>query len=100
MSVQLLTLTLDGINAGDYMDWVRDGEPPALDLDLRSITVRGDPLGDTIEAVLSWKGSPPVPSMAAPLAGLPLTADVIAVESHEPVPEMVAVQARELAAAA
>jgi hypothetical protein len=77
MSVQLLTLKLAGINAGDYLDWVRDPEPPALDL--RSITVCGEPLGDTIEAVLSWKGSAPVPSVAAPLAGLPLTADVIAV---------------------
>jgi hypothetical protein len=99
MSVQLLTLTLSGINAGDYMDWVRDPEPPALHLDLRSITVRGDPLGNTIEAVLSWRGSPPVPLVAAPLAGLPLTSDVIEVESHEPMPEVVAAEARELAAA-
>jgi hypothetical protein len=88
MPVQVLTLTLDGITAGDYMAWVRDPEPPALGLELCEVTVRGDPLGDTVEALLSWKGAPPAPSAAARIAGLALT------------PEVIAVQPRELAAAA
>jgi hypothetical protein len=81
-------LTLDGITAGDYMTWVRDPEPPALGRDLRSVTLHGDPLGDIIEAVLVWSGAPPAPALAAPIAGLPLT------------PEVTAVQPRQLAAAA
>jgi hypothetical protein len=88
MPLQVLTLTLDGITAGDYMVWLYDPEPPALGRDLRAVTVRGEPLGETVEAVLSWQGAPPAPSTAAPMAGLALT------------PEVIAVQARELAAAA
>jgi hypothetical protein len=88
MSLQVLTLTLDGITAGDYMAWVRDPEPPALGRDLRGVAVRAEPLGETVDAVLTWKGAPPAPSTAAPLAGLALT------------PEVIAVEARELAAAA
>jgi hypothetical protein len=78
MGLQHLTLTLDGITAGDYLTWGRDPEPPALGLSLRSITVRADPLGDTVEAALAWPGSPPAPLAAAPIAGLPLTPEVIA----------------------
>jgi len=88
MSCQVLTLALDGITAGDYLAWVRDPEPPALGRGLRSVSLRVDPLGDAIEAVLTWEGSPPAPSSAAPIAGLPLT------------PEVSAVEARQLAAAA
>jgi hypothetical protein len=79
MAIQRLTFTLDGITAGDYLQWVRDPEPPALGHALRSIEVRADPLGQTVEAVLAWDGSPPSAVEAAPLAGLPLTADVTAV---------------------
>jgi hypothetical protein len=83
MPLQVLTLTLDGITAGDYMTWVYDPEPPSLGRDLRSITLRGDPLGDTVEAVLVWEGSPPPPTAAAPIAGLPLTPEVIAVGARQ-----------------
>ena len=86
MPLQVLTLTLDGITAGDYMAWLRDPEPPALGRDLRAVTVRGEPLGDTVEAVLTWNGAPPAPSTAAPMAGLALTPEVIALE----VPELAA----------
>jgi hypothetical protein len=82
MSLQYLTLKLDGITAGDYLTWVRDPEPPALGQGLDMITLRADPLGDTIEAVLSWNRPPPVPRTAAPAAGLPLTPEVSAVQSH------------------
>jgi hypothetical protein len=82
MPLQRLTLTLEGITAGDYLAWVRDPEPPALGLGLCSITVRGEPLGDTVEALLSWSASPPDGMAAGPVAGLPLTPEVIAVRSQ------------------
>jgi hypothetical protein len=75
-----LTLTLDGITAGDYLTWVRDPEPAALGSALQSVTVHADPLGDTIEAELRWLGRPPGPEEAARVAGLPLVPEVIAVE--------------------
>lgn len=59
MPIQLLTLTLDGITAGDYLTWVRDPEPQAIGSGLCAIDVRADPLGDTIEAVLAWSIPPP-----------------------------------------
>lgn len=31
MRLQHLTLTLDGITAGDYLQWVRDPEPRAVE---------------------------------------------------------------------
>lgn len=83
MRVQTLILTLDGITAGDYLAWVRDPEPPALGLGLASVTVRADPLGDAIEAILAWNDCPPAPHIAGPAAGLPLTAEVVAVEARE-----------------
>jgi hypothetical protein len=50
-------------------------------LGLQSIEVSGDPLGDTIEAVLSWNVPPPRAIEAAPVAGLPLTPETIVVNS-------------------
>jgi hypothetical protein len=88
MALQVLILTLDGITAGDYLAWVRDPEPPALGQELCEVSVRADPLGDTVEAVLTWRGAAPAPSVAAAIAGLPLT------------PEVVGVQPRQLAVAA
>ena len=75
MTLQFLILTLDGITAGDYLAWVRDPEPPALGQDLRAVSVRGDPLGDTIEAVLAWRGAAPAPAVAASIAGFHRTPD-------------------------
>ena len=83
MPLQVLTLTLDGITAGDYMVSVSDPEPPALGRDLCGLSVRGEPLGETVEAVLTWQGAPAPPSTAAPMAGLALTPEVIAVEARE-----------------
>ncbi len=82
MPLQYLTLKLDGITAGDYLAWVRDPEPPALGQSLDSISVRAEPLGDSVEAVLSWSRPPPGVLMAAPAAGLPVTPEVSTVESH------------------
>ena len=88
MTVQYLTITLDGITAADYLAWVRDPEPAALDANLQAVTLQADMLGDVIEATLAWSGPPPAPSAAAPTAGFPIT------------PEVVSVEARVLAAAA
>lgn len=81
MPVQILTLKLDGITAGDYLAWCRDPDPPALDHALASIRVNADPLGDTITAILDWNQPPPAPAAAATAAGLPLSQGV---EIHSP----------------
>jgi hypothetical protein len=72
MPRQTLILDLDEITANDYLQWVRDPEPPALDSGLRSIHLEADPLGATITAVLDWAGTPPPARVAGPAAGLPL----------------------------
>lgn len=59
MPLQILSLKLDGITAGDYLTWCRDPDPPALDFALRSASVDADPLGDTITAILDWNGPLP-----------------------------------------
>ena len=79
MSIQVLTLKLDGITAGDYLTWCRDPEPLALDLALRSISIDADPLGDTITASLDWNQPAPAPVTAAAAADLPLP---LGVEIH------------------
>jgi len=76
MTIQILTLRLADITAGDYLQWVRDPDPPALSGGLRSVGVQGDPLGDTITAILDWAGPAPPAQLAAPSAGLPLSAGV------------------------
>jgi hypothetical protein len=76
MPLQILSLKLDGITAGDYLTWCRDPEPSALDFALQSVSVDADPLGDTITAILDWNGPAPRPSSAAAAAGLPLSAGV------------------------
>jgi|KBSSwiStaDraftv2_1062776.scaffolds.fasta_scaffold2329182_2 hypothetical protein len=80
--VQRLTLTLDGITAGDYLAWARDPEPPSLGRELAAIDVRADPLAGTVEAWLSWVVDPPAPREAARAAGLPLTPEVVRVEAR------------------
>jgi hypothetical protein len=87
-ALQRLTLMLEGITAGDYLQWMRDPEPPALGQALQSIDVQGDPLGQIVEARMSWEGSPPSALEAARLAGLPLIPEVTEVDSevHVPVP--------------
>jgi hypothetical protein len=74
--LQILTLKLDGITAGDYLTWCRDPEPPALDFALRSVSIEADPLGDTITAILDWNQPLPATTAAATAAGLPLSTGV------------------------
>jgi hypothetical protein len=76
MPLQILTLKLEGITAGDYLTWCRDPEPPALDLALRSISIHADPIADTITAILDWNQPAPAAPVAATAAGLPLSAGV------------------------
>jgi hypothetical protein len=83
MALQVLILTLDGITAGDYLAWVRDPEPPALGQELCQVSVHGDPLGDTVQAVLVWRGTAPAPSVGASIAGLRLTPEVIGVQPRQ-----------------
>lgn len=73
---QRLTIELDGITAGDYLAHVRNPEPPALGGMLRSITFEAEPLGDVVEVVLGWFGTPPAPADAEVLAGLPTIPEV------------------------
>ena len=61
MPLQILTLKLDGITAGDYLTWCRDPDPPSLGHTLRALHVDADPLGDTITAILDWMRPPPPP---------------------------------------
>jgi len=72
MPIQILTLKLDGITAGDYRAWCRDPEPPALGYALRSVRVDADSLGDTITVTLDWNHAAPPAAAAAAGAGLPL----------------------------
>lgn len=84
MTLQTITLHLDGVTAGDYLAWVRDPEPaPSA---LRSIALDADPLADRVVATLAWADAAPAPHVAAAAAGLPVTADVKAVTaaSHGP----------------
>jgi hypothetical protein len=76
MTLQIVTLKLDGITAGDYLTWCRDPDPPALDFGLCSIRVDADPLGDTITAILEWDGPAPRPAAGVAAAGLPLSPNV------------------------
>jgi hypothetical protein len=83
MTLQILTLMLDGITAGDYLTWCRDPGPPALDFALRSISLDADPFGDTITATLDWNLPAPAPAAAAAAAGLALPAGI---EIQAPMP--------------
>jgi hypothetical protein len=82
MLVQSLVIRLDGITAGDYLAWVRDPEPPALDQGLRSVAISAEPLGELVYIDVVWAGRPPtIPSAAAVAAGFGLTPEVVAVHS-------------------
>jgi hypothetical protein len=80
--VQSLIIRLVGITAGDYLAWVRDPEPPALDHRLRPVAISAEPLGELVHIELIWAGRPPTtPSAAAVAAGFALTPEVVAVLS-------------------
>jgi len=79
---QSLTIRLNGVTAGDYLAWVRDPEPPALDHWLRSVAISAEPLGELIHIKLLWATRPPTtPSAAAVAAGFPLIPEVVTVRT-------------------
>jgi hypothetical protein len=78
--VQSLVIRLDGITARDYLAWVRDPEPPALDRGLRSVAISAEPVGELLNIELVWVGQPPTtPGAVAVAAGFALTPEVVAV---------------------
>lgn len=93
MARQVLTLQLNGITAGDYLQWVRDPEPPALDAGLLSVGVEADPLGDTVTATLVWIGPAPPAPHAARAAGLSF-ADAVSSQTASAVSRAVMIPAR------
>ncbi|MGO9907747.1 MAG: hypothetical protein ACLP4R_28905 [Solirubrobacteraceae bacterium] len=81
--IQSLMITLDGITAGDYLAWVRDPEPPALDHGLQSVAIRAEALGAVIRVELAWARRPPTTASAAAVAaGFPLIPEVVAVQQQ------------------
>ena len=74
-----VTLFLDGITPDDYMQWIRDPEPPNRD-DLKLVTATATALGD-IQLELLSTGDPP-PAVAASAVGLPITPEVIELHSR------------------
>jgi hypothetical protein len=71
-----VTLFLDGITPDDYMQWIRDPEPPNRD-DLKLITATATALGDTIQLELLSTGAPLPAAVAASAVGFPITPEVI-----------------------
>jgi hypothetical protein len=84
---QTLTLLLDGITAGDYLQWVRDPDPPNPK-HLTLIAARCATLGDRIQLELLVEGEPLSPSLAANAVGFPITADVAAVRGRSEHPRL------------
>ena len=82
MTIQRLTLHLDGITAGDYLTWVHDPEPHTLARELRSVQLQADPLDQRIDVLLTWNGHPPPAQAAATAAGLTLTPETELRTSH------------------
>jgi hypothetical protein len=66
--VQPLVIRLDGVTAADYLTWVRDPEPPALDHGLRSVAISAEPLGALINIELVWADRRPATASAAAVA--------------------------------
>jgi hypothetical protein len=75
--IQALTLTLDGITAGDYLSWVRDPDPAALGRELQAVAIDAAPLGDRIDLGLVWDHEPPDAETAAAIAGFPVVPEVV-----------------------
>jgi hypothetical protein len=86
LQTQLIELELDSITAADYMAHFVDADPPNEASRLRSVSLDADPLDDTVVATLRWDGTPPATRTAAALAGLHMTADVVALRSRVDLP--------------
>jgi hypothetical protein len=71
-----LTLLLDGITSDDYLQWIRDPEPPSR-ADLKLTAVSSTPVGNHIRLELLSAGDPPPATTAATAVGFPITPEVI-----------------------
>jgi hypothetical protein len=76
-----VTLFLDGITPDDYMQRIRDPEPPSRD-DLKLITATATASGDTIQLKLLSTGDPPPAAVAASAVGFPITPEVSELRSQ------------------
>jgi hypothetical protein len=77
---QTLTLILDGITSDDYLQWIRDPDPPDRG-GLKLISVQSAPLSDRIQLEVISDGELPAARVAAHTLGFPITTDVAAVQA-------------------
>jgi hypothetical protein len=73
-----LTLVLAGITAADYLQWIRDPDPPARP-ELKLISAQAAPLGNRIELELLARRDPPPHRATATAVGFPITPEVIGI---------------------
>jgi hypothetical protein len=70
-----LTLILTGITADDYLQWIRDPDPPHDDR-LRLISARVSSPGDRVQLELIANREPPTPEAAALALGFPIGPEI------------------------
>jgi len=87
MHLRSLLIRLDGITAGDYLTWVRDPEPLALQNGLLSVVISAEPLGELVNIEFVWAVQPPTtPGDVAVAAGFALTPEVVEIHTAGYVP--------------
>lgn len=70
-----LMLTLAGITAEDYLQWIRDPDPPA-GAEVSLISAQATPSGERIDLELLAQRKPPWDRDAAIAVGFPITPEV------------------------
>src|SRR5215475_1360228 len=78
-----VTLVLAGITAEDYLQWIRDPDPPAR-TDVQLISARAVRPGERIELELRAHGRLPALQAAAHAVGFPITPEVIGIHITPP----------------
>ena len=78
-----ITLVLAGITAEDYLQWIRDPDPPAR-TDVQLISARAVRPGERIELELRAHGRLPALQAAAHAVGFPITPEVIGIHITPP----------------
>jgi hypothetical protein len=73
-----LTLILAGITAEDYLQWIRDPDPPAGP-QVQLVSAQAAPGGNRIELELLAQREPPTHRAAATAVGFPTIPEVIGV---------------------
>jgi hypothetical protein len=74
-ALRRLTLILTGIMAEDYLQWIRDPDPPPVP-GLRLVSAKITPSGQCIQLELIAAGEPATPEAAALAVGFPITPEV------------------------